>query len=88
VINYNTMKKEIKYPAPITFKSVFVDHPDISHTIRSIFIEHKIECRVTHRFSKNSKFVSYTISAEFASESDLNDICAGISAIQGFIMMF
>jgi putative lipoic acid-binding regulatory protein len=81
------MKKEISYPAQITFKSVFRHHPDISGIIGTILNEHLAEAQVGHRYSKNGKFVSYTITAEFSSESHLNETCARISSIQGFIMM-
>jgi hypothetical protein len=81
------MKKEIIYPAQITFKSVFRHHPDLPRLMDSILADHRIEARVAHRFSKNKKFVSYTITAEFSSESHLNKTCAGISSIHGFIMM-
>ncbi|HOT46785.1 MAG TPA: DUF493 family protein [Spirochaetota bacterium] len=81
------MKKEINYPAEITFKSVFLLNPDLHEIISAVLVEHGIEGEVRHKPSRNSKFISYTITAEFSSESHLHDVCTKIAAIQGFIMM-
>lgn len=82
-----SMKKEIKYPAEITFKSVFSHDPGLHEIISAILVEHGVEGRVSHKPSRNSKFISFTITAEFSSESHLNDVCTRITSIQGFIMM-
>lgn len=81
------MKKEICYPAEITFKSVFLLDPELHEIITAVLVEHGVEGEVRHKPSRNSKFISYTITAEFTSESHLNDVCSRISAIRGFIMM-
>lgn len=81
------MKKEINYPAEITFKSVFLLNPELHEIISGVLVEHSIGGEVSHKPSRNSKFISYTITAEFSSESHLNEVCAKIAAIQGFIMM-
>ncbi len=81
------MKKEINYPSEITFKSIFLHNPELHESISMILVEHGIEGQVNHKPSKNSKFISFTITAEFNSESHLNDVCTKITAIQGFIMM-
>jgi len=83
-----SMKKKINYPAQITFKSIFTHDARHHQTIETILIEHGAAGRISYRESKKSKFISYTITAEFASESHLNEICAKISALQGFIMLF
>ncbi len=83
----NQMKKEIQYPAEITFKSIFALDPDLHEIITTVLIEHGVDGQVTHKPSKNSKFISFTITAEFESESHLNEVCSRITAIQGFIMM-
>jgi putative lipoic acid-binding regulatory protein len=82
-----SMKKEINYPAEITFKSVFSHNPELHEIITTILIEHGVEGQVSHKPSKNSKFISFTITAEFKSESHLNDVCTRIATIRGFIMM-
>jgi putative lipoic acid-binding regulatory protein len=81
------MKKEIKYPAEITFKSVFTHYPDLHEVIIGILAEHGITGEILHKPSKNDKFVSYTITAQFGSESHLNEVCSRLSSIQGFILM-
>jgi putative lipoic acid-binding regulatory protein len=82
------MKKLIDYPSEITFKSVFMHDARLHEILETILQDNGISGRVTHRSSRNSKFVSYTITAEFISESHLNETCARISAVKGFIMMF
>lgn len=81
------MKKEIAYPAEITFKSVFSLNPELHEVITTLLMEHRVEGQVTHKPSRNSKFISFTITAEFESESHLHEVCSRIAAIQGFIMM-
>jgi len=81
------MKKEICYPAEITFKSVFSQNPDLEEIIQAVLAEHGVDGRITHRPSRNSKFISFTITAEFESESRLHEVCSRITSIEGFIMM-
>ena len=81
------MKKEIQYPAEITFKSVFALNPDLHEIIAALLVEHGVDGQVTHKPSRNSKFISFTITAVFSSETHLNEVCARIASIQGFIMM-
>ena len=81
------MKKKINYPAEITFKSVFTHHPELHEIIIGVLAEHGVAGEVSHKPSKNDKFVSYTITAQFGSESHLNEVCGSLSAIQGFIML-
>lgn len=81
------MKKEIEYPAEITFKSVFTHDPELFSVIAALLAEHGVNGQITHRHSKNSTFISFTITADFQSEEHLNEVCSSISAIRGFIMM-
>ncbi|MBN2159947.1 MAG: DUF493 domain-containing protein [Spirochaetes bacterium] len=81
------MKKKIDYPAEITFKSIFVHDPELAEIIRAILDEQGVAGEISHKPSKNSKYISYTITAEFESETRLNEVCCRISAIAGFIMM-
>jgi putative lipoic acid-binding regulatory protein len=81
------MKKEIDYPAEITFKSIFLHDPELIEIIRAILAEHGVDGEISHKPSRNNKYISYTIIAEFESESRLNEVCCRISAVQGFIMM-
>ncbi|HOD13265.1 MAG TPA: DUF493 family protein [Spirochaetota bacterium] len=81
------MKREIDYPAEITFKSVFKHDPELFSVIAAILADHGINGQITHRHSKNSTFISFTITADFNSETHLNQVCCSISAVRGFIMM-
>jgi putative lipoic acid-binding regulatory protein len=81
------MKKDITYPAEITFKSVFTHDPELFSVIAAVLADHRVNGQVTHLHSKNSTFISFTITADFESEEHLNQVCCGISAIRGFIMM-
>ncbi|OHD62939.1 MAG: hypothetical protein A2176_04830 [Spirochaetes bacterium RBG_13_51_14] len=81
------MKKVVTYPAEITFKSVFVHRPDLHEIIVSVLADHGIAGEITHRPSRNSKFISYTITAEFNSASHVSEVCCLISEIKGFLMM-
>jgi len=81
-------KKEIIYPAEITFKSVFKNKSYTEETIKSILGDININCSINGKESKNSKFISYTITAEFPSEEILDSICKKISTLEGFMMMF
>jgi putative lipoic acid-binding regulatory protein len=81
------MKKEIEYPAEITFKSVFNHDPGLFSLIADILATHGVNGQITHKHSKNSTFISFTITADFQSEEHLNQVCCSISAVRGFIMM-
>ncbi len=81
------MKKEIEYPAEITFKSVFTQDPELFSLITDILADHNVNGQIAHKHSKNSTFISFTITAEFNSEAHLNKVCCSISAVRGFIMM-
>ncbi len=82
------MKKEIKYPAEITFKTIFSSRDDIVTALDAILNARGIAGCITGAMSRNGKFISYTITAEFESEAHLQDICGSISSIGGFIMLF
>lgn len=82
-----TMKKKIVYPAEITVKSIFSLHPDLHEIVIAILEEHGVAGNVSHKPSRNSKFISYTITAEFESELHLSAMCDSLSAVQGFIML-
>lgn len=81
------MKKQIEYPAEITFKSVFSRVEDLDAAIDAILNSRGIAGSITWAESKNGKYVSYTITAEFESEDHLQAICRNISTLTGFIMM-
>ena len=81
------MKKIIEYPAEITFKTIFSRSDDIDAAIDEILIARGVAGSVTCAESRNGKFLSYTITAEFESETLLQNICGAISSITGFIMM-
>ena len=89
MIESNTTKKEIIYPAEVMFKSVFRNRPYTMDSIRNILAEHSIpEGKVTAKESSGGKFISYTITATFHSEDILNVTCTKITMIEGFMSMF
>jgi len=81
-------KKEIYYPAELTFKSIFQMRDELHDAITLVLLEQGIDARIEYKSSKNSKFISCTITAEFDSEDRLEQICACIASVDGFIMMF
>ncbi len=81
------MKKEIHYPAEITFKGFFTHRPELHDDLVSALEEKGIIAAVSLRPSRNGKFSSFTITAEFSSEEQLNDVCSRVASISGFFMM-
>ena len=88
MIESGVTKKEIIYPAEIVFKAVFRNRPYTMETIKSIVSENTTGGSVTSRESSGGKFISYTITATFASEEVLNATCSSIVMIEGFMSMF
>ncbi len=88
MIESNTTKKEIIYPAEIVFKAVFRNKPFTVETLKSIVHEHAINGNVIHKESSGGKFISYTIIATFDSEDILYATCTKIKMIEGFMSMF
>lgn len=89
MIESNTTKKEIIYPAEVMFKAVFRNRPYTVETIRNILAENSVkEGKVTARESSGSKFISYTVTGIFPSEEELNSICTQITMIEGFMSLF
>lgn len=89
MIEGNTTKKEIIYPAEVIFKSVFRNRPYTMDSIRNILAEHSItEGKVTAKESSGGKFISYTVTGIFQSEENLNTVCTKITMIEGFMSLF
>jgi len=84
----NKNKKEIPYPAELTFKCIFRNVPYTPESIKNILIEKELKHSLTERSSNGSKFISYTITAEFQTENDLNTICSHIASLEGYMTMF
>ncbi len=82
------MEKDIKWPSEIQFKSVFRNKPYIMESIQSVLSENEINATIDGKESSNGKFVSYTITATFASDENLKNICSKISSIEGYMTMF
>jgi putative lipoic acid-binding regulatory protein len=82
------MKRDIDYPAEITFKTVFSHQPDLYEAIENVLFDMGVAGNISSRDSRQGKFISYTVTAVFESESHLDEACGRISAITGFIMMF
>ncbi len=81
-------ERKIDWPSEITFKSIFRNKSYIMESIKSILMENNIKGDVYHKESKNGKFISYTITGTFLSDSELQLICHKISTIEGFMTMF
>jgi len=81
-------KKDIQYPAELTFKSVFKNRTDVLVEIEESLSVAGIKGSIMYKESSNSKFVSYTIRAVFTSDTELQETCLRISTIEGFMMMF
>ncbi len=88
MIESSTQKKEIIYPAEIVYKAVFRNMPYTMDTIRNVIHEHAVNGIVTAKESSGGKFISYTVTAVFHSEDDLNASCTKVSMIEGFMSMF
>lgn len=89
MIESNTTKKEVIYPAEVMFKSVFRNRAYTMESIKSILAEHAIpEGKVTAKESSGGKFISYTVTGIFPSEENLNTICTQITMIEGFMSLF
>ncbi len=72
----------------LTFKSVFMNNEGTSDRIEVLMAEQGITGSITSRESRENRFISYTVTAEFKSEDILNELCTRISDLQGFIMLF
>ncbi len=82
------MKKVINYPTEIILKSVFRNEKDQSGTIEKILADFQIEGNISTKQSRNGKFISYTVKGIFPSDEVLNTVCARITALRGYMMMF
>ena len=83
-----SMEKKIDWPSEIIFKSVFKNKPFIMESIQTLLSENGIDAKITSKESKNSKFISYTVTAVFESDENLKSICGKIATIDGYMTMF
>jgi len=84
----HTPREVPAFPTEVTFKAVYKNHTFLEETIRSVLAENGLAAHVGSRFSRNAKFVSFTVTAEFADESHLNTVCAALASLPGFSTMF
>lgn len=77
-----------EFPREITFKAVFHSSPFARAQILNACTEQEIIAEIMERDSRKGKFTSYTVTAVFADENTLNDVCGRITQIEGFITMF
>lgn len=78
----------IRFPAEVTFKSIFVNRSSLPDSVRGILNESSIPGDIQSKESRNKKFISLTVTGHFSSKENLDSICTRISSIEGFIMMF
>lgn len=76
------------FPTEIIFKAVFRNIPFVRESIVQLCAESGIDAAVTERASRNSTFISYTVTAIFPSDEVLRVLCRKIGEIEGFLMMF
>ncbi|HOP62168.1 MAG TPA: DUF493 family protein [Spirochaetota bacterium] len=89
MIEGNTTKKEINFPAEVIFKSIFRNRPYTMESIKTILAEHSIDQgNVIAKESSGGKFISYTVTGIFPSEENLNTVCTQITMIEGFMSLF
>jgi len=88
MVESSTQKKEILYPAEIVYKAIFRNTSYTHDIIKNVIHEHGINVVVTSKESSGGKFISYTVTAVFHSEDDLNASCTKITMIEGFMSMF
>jgi len=78
----------IEYPAEMSFKSIFRNRFHTLESIKSILSESDIGANIESRESRNGKFISFTITARFSSEDELQNLCSKISSLEGFMTLF
>ncbi len=76
------------FPTEITFKAVFRERDRLRGEIEAILAEKGIDARLGEKRSAKSSFISFTVTATFASEEALQTVCSRIGALEGFRMMF
>ena len=84
----NLQEKELAYPCVITFKTVFRNQDQVLEGIQSVLSEKNISCEISDRESRQGKFISYTITANFPTDKCLRETCTEISGLEGFMMLF
>ena len=85
---HTSLEKKIDYPAELTFKVIFRNRAYTEVSIQNILSESGLRGSINHRESKNSTFISYTVTAVFPSNETLNAICRNISSLDGYMTMF
>ncbi len=86
--NDNTTENTIDFPAECTFKAVFRSREKTEASISNLLGENNIEGSITAKESKNGKFISYTVTARYDNEDQLQEICRQVSALQGYMTLF
>ncbi len=76
------------FPTEVTFKAVFRNMPFTLDAIRNICAEASLDIEISDRSSRNSKFISYTLTGIFPSDDVLKSICEKVGALEGFMTMF
>jgi len=89
VIDPEQNKKQVDYPADVTFKAIFRNKDENSLVlINNLLSENQIQGNISTKASSGGKFVSFTITANFPSEEKLQDICFKISLIANYMTLF
>lgn len=82
------MNNEHMFPQEITFKVICKNLPFINEMISQACSEHAMAITIAQKNSARGTFVSYTITATFASPEHIDRLCTAIAHIEGFITMF
>ncbi len=81
-------EKEIDFPAEITFKTIIRNSPHTLDSLKSLMTANEIDANIREQPSKAGKFISYTVTAEFKSNDELNKVCTLVSQVDGFMNLF
>ncbi len=80
--------KENEFPRELTLKAVYrIGNGDTEVKLRKILEQFDQDFIITNKSSSKQKFISYTISAYYETETNLTDVCTVLAEIEGFMMM-
>ena len=77
-----------EFPADITFKVICRNAPHLESVFRELLAGHGLDAVITSRASSGGVFISYTVTARYSSEEELNLVCSKIRSVKGVMSMF
>lgn len=82
-----TIPEDSSFPRELMIKVVYRVKPGLDRLINDALLEKGLEYSLQEKESNKSSFRSYTLNATFNSEGHLDEICAVLSQIEGYMMM-